>query len=100
MRRDADNPLGYFDRELTKRKEIEEVFDFKREDMSQRRLAERLDGRKIGKHLGVPNAVFESFTFLSEEVIEMIFVSMGMEKKDAKHLVASSFGASTQARLD
>ena len=28
MRRDADNPLSYFDRELAKERE-EEVFDFK-----------------------------------------------------------------------
>ena len=38
---------------LPKEKEIRKRYSIlRREDMSRRRLAERLDGRKIGKHLG------------------------------------------------
>ncbi len=102
--RDEDNPLGYFDRELTKRKrDQKEVFDFK------------VGGYQSGK----PNRTtrwpknrdgfkqclarfFESFTGLSEEVIEMIFVSMGMEKSKSRSLVTASFGRehSSAARLN
>ena len=38
---------------LPKEKETRKRYSIlRREDMNQRRLAERLDGRKIGKHLG------------------------------------------------
>ncbi len=104
VRRDEDNPLGYFDRELTKRKrDQKEVFDFKaggHESKKASRTTRWPENRKAFREC--LTRFFESFTFLSEEVIEMIFVSMGMEKKDAKHLVASSFGAkhSSAARLN
>ena len=104
FRRDEDNPLGYFDRELTKRKrDQKEVFDFKvggyQSSKSNRttRWPENREGFK--QCLGT---FFQSFTALSEEVMEMIFVSMGMEKSESRMLVTTSFGKehSSAARLN
>ena len=104
VRRDEDNPLGYFDRELTKRKrDQKEVFDFKARGHQSKKTSRTTrwpENREVFRDC--LTRFFESFTLLSEEVIEMIFVSMGMEKKDAKNLVVTSFGSkhSSAARLN
>ena len=73
LRRDADNPLGYFDRELTKRKrDQKEVFDFKaggHESKKASRTTRWPENRKAFREC--LTRFFESFTLLSEEVIEM-----------------------------
>ena len=104
VRRDEENPLGYFDRELTKRKrDQKEVFDFRvggyQSNKSNRttRWPENRDGFKdCLAHF------FDSFTALSEEVMEMIFASMGMEAAESRKLVAACFGPehSSAARLN
>ena len=104
VRRDEENPLGYFDRELTKRKrDQKEVFDFRvggyQSNKSNRttRWPENRDGFK-----DCLARFFDSFTALSEEVMEMIFDSMGMEAAESRKLVAASFGPehSSAARLN
>ena len=104
VRRDEENPLGYFDRELTKRKrDQKEVFDFRvggyQSNKSNRatRWPENRDGFK-----DCLARFFDSFTALSEEVMEMIFASMGMEAAESRRLVAASFGPehSSAARLN
>ena len=104
VRRDEENPLGYFDRELTKRKrDQKEVFDFRvggyQSNKSNRttRWPENRDGFK-----DCLARFFDSFTALSEEVMEMIFASMGMEAAESRKLVAASFGPehSSAARLN
>ena len=102
--RDEDNPLGYFDRELTKRKrDQKEVFDFRVGGHRSRkpgRTARWPEGRAPFKDC--LSRFFSSFTDLSEQVIEMVFVSMGMDNSDAKSLIARSFGPehSSAARLN
>ena len=104
VRRDEENPLGYFDRELTKRKrDQKEVFDFRvggyQSNKSNRttRWPENRDGFK-----DCLARFFDSFAALSEEVMEMIFASMGMEAAESRKLVAASFGPehSSAARLN
>ena len=104
VRRDEENPLGYFDRELTKRKrDQKEVFDFRvggyQSNKSNRttRWPENRDGFK-----DCLARFFDSFTALSEEVMEMIFTSMGMEAVESRKLVAACFGPehSSAARLN
>ena len=104
VRRDEENPLGYFDRELTKRKrDQKEVFDFRvggyQSNKSNRttRWPENRDGFK-----DCLARFFDSFAALSEEVMDMIFVSMGMEAAESRKLVAASFGPehSSAARLN
>lgn len=104
VRRDEENPLGYFDRELTKRKrDQKEVFDFRvggyQSNKSNRttRWPENRDGFK-----DCLARFFDSFTALSEEVMEMIFASMGMEAAESRKLVAACFGPehSSAARLN
>ena len=104
VRRDEENPLGYFDRELTKRmRDQKEVFDFRvggyQSNKSNRttRWPENRDGFK-----DCLARFFDSFTALSEEVMEMIFDSMGMEAAESRKLVAASFGPehSSAARLN
>jgi len=104
VRRDEENPLGYFDRELTKRKrDQKEVFDFRvggyQSNKFNRttRWPENRDGFK-----DCLARFFDSFAALSEEVMEMIFVSMGMEAAESRKLVAASFGPehSSAARLN
>ena len=104
VRRDEENPLGYFDRELTKRmRDQKEVFDFRvggyQSNKSNRttRWPENRDGFK-----DCLARFFDSFTALSEEVMEMIFASMGMEAAESRKLVAACFGPehSSAARLN
>ena len=78
--RDEINPLGYFDRELTKQKrDLKEVFDFKAggyissDPAKQTRWPQHSD--QFRKTL---TEFFQSFTALADETMRMVFTALGM----------------------
>ena len=102
--RDATNPLGYFDRELTKQKrDLKEVFDFKAGGHLSRNPERRQrwpDGQ--AEFEATLTEFFATFTALSGEVMEMIFAALGMSRADIDAIMAASFGAehTSAARLN
>lgn len=102
--RDELNPLGYFDRELTKQKrDLKEVFDFKAggyissNPAKQTRWPEqRSEFRKTLTEF------FETFTALSEETMRMVLSALGMPERAIEETMASGFGEqhSSAARLN
>jgi isopenicillin N synthase-like dioxygenase len=102
--RDAANPLGYYDRELTKQKrDLKEVFDFK---------AGGHQSTKVGRQTRWPEAMpefrevltefFQSFTELSVQTMQMIFTALGMPAAEIETTMASGFGEqhTSAARLN
>ena len=98
------NPLGYYDRELTKRRrDQKEVFDFKTGGHISRDPA---------KHTRWPDepasfkpalaAFFEGFTTLSEVTMCMVLEALGFEHPEAQQVIDHAFGAShtSAARLN
>ncbi len=102
--RDAINPLGYFDRELTKQKrDLKEVYDFKAGGYISRDPARQTRWPAHNTTFRpVLTDFFAAFTGLAEETMEMIFVSLGMPVAQARQTVAQGFGTrhSSAARLN
>jgi len=102
--RDELNPLGYYDRELTKQKrDLKEVYDFKAGGYISRQAARQT------RWPGSPpefrptlTRFFEAFTDLSERTMVMIFVALGMPHEQAQSLLQTGFGEqhSSAARLN
>ena len=102
--RDDENPLGYFDRELTKQKrDQKEVFDFKagghvsKNPRKQTRWPQaRQDFRQV------LSTFFARFTELSEETMAMVFAALGMPRDEIERTMADGFGYrhSSAARLN
>lgn len=102
--RDEQNPLGYFDRELTKqRRDQKEVYDFKagghqsKDPMRQTRWPQALPDFKK-----VLTEFFEEFTALSSATMVMIFDALGMPEVDIQRTMTDGFGPrhSSAARLN
>ncbi|MEM9622966.1 MAG: 2OG-Fe(II) oxygenase family protein, partial [Pseudomonadota bacterium] len=102
--RDAENPLGYYDRELTKQKrDQKEVFDFKAGGYITRNKSRQTrwpDHRAAFR--STLTDFFQGFTTLAEQTMQMIFVSLGMPRQVAEDMVAEGFGEhhSSAARLN
>lgn len=102
--RDELNPLGYFDRELTKqRRDQKEVYDFKAggyissNPKKQTRWPDSPDGFQ-----DVLTDFFTTFTTLSEQTMGMVFRSLGMPLQQVTETMQSGFGDShsSAARLN
>lgn len=92
--RDEQNPLGYYDRELTKQKrDQKEVFDFKAgghqssNPARQTRWPAELPEFKL-----TLSEFFSRFTRLSEQTMAMIFTALGMPEADIQVLCDKGFG--------
>lgn len=102
--RDEANPLGYFDRELTKQKrDLKEVFDFKAGGYISRDPAKQT--RWPENRAGFRDALtdfFESFTELSDTTMRMVFTALGMPQSAIDQIMADGFGElhSSTARLN
>ena len=102
--RDEVNPLGYYDRELTKQKrDLKEVFDFKcgghqSRDPNRRTRwpAEPEDFR------AALDEYFAELTGLARETACLVFEAMGLAPDEARQLEADSFGErhTSSARLN
>lgn len=102
--RDELNPLGYFDRELTKQKrDLKEVFDFKAggyissDPAKQTRWPEQR-----AEFRNTLTEFFETFTTLSEGTMRMVLFALGMPEDVVDETMKSGFGAqhSSAARLN
>ncbi|MEM7098731.1 MAG: 2OG-Fe(II) oxygenase family protein [Pseudomonadota bacterium] len=101
--RDELNPLGYFDRELTKQKrDLKEVYDFKAGGYISSNPAKQTRWPDDVEFKDTLTEFFVEFTALANLTMEMIFVSLGMQGQQARQLVATSFGDShsSAARLN
>lgn len=102
--RDELNPLGYFDRELTKQKrDQKEVFDFKAGGYISKNPAKQTrwpEGNPQFRE--VLTQFFSVFTQLSTETMRMVFKSLGMPDEQAQEMVGEGFGEhhSSAARLN
>ena len=102
--RDATNPLGYFDRELTKqRRDLKEVFDFKAGGHLSRDPAKRTrwPQQPTGFEVTLTD-FFVAFTALAEDTMALIFAALGMPDDAVAQTMAASFGErhSSAARLN
>ena len=102
--RDAENPLGYYDRELTKqRRDQKEVFDFK---------AGGHISRNPLRHTRWPDQpktfrpaltdFFTAFTELSESTMRMVLAGLGLPESAVETTMDQGFGAAhtSAARLN
>ena len=102
--RDEENPLGYFDRELTKQKrDQKEVFDFKAGGHISKNPAKHTrwpEGRQGFRD--VMTRFFQRFTTLSEATMAMVFDALGMPEQDIARTMQEGFGPShsSAARLN
>jgi isopenicillin N synthase-like dioxygenase len=83
--RDADNPLGYYDRELTKRKrDSKEVFDFvdpvAERSAAHNRWPAEVDGT-VGFHSGMVQ-FFDAFSGLAERTTALVHRALGLSVDD------------------
>lgn len=79
--RDADNPLGYYDRELTKRKrDSKEVFDFvdpvAERSAAHNRWPDEVDDT-VGFHAGMVK-FFDAFSDLAERTTALVHAALGL----------------------
>ena len=102
--RDETNPLGYFDRELTKQKrDLKEVFDFKaggylsRDPTKQTRWPEQRAGFREAL-----TEFFEAFTELSDTTMRMVFEALDIPGAAIAQIMKDGFGTlhSSTARLN
>ncbi len=102
--RNEENPLGYYDRELTKqRRDLKEVFDFKTGGHISKNPARHSRWPAQPAQLRPTLAAFFStFTNMSEQVMAMVLMALGLPEKDALNTLANSFGLShtSAARLN
>ena len=102
--RDELNPLGYYDRELTKQKrDLKEVYDFKAGGYISKQPARQTRWPASPPEFRATlTRFFEAFTDLSERTMVMIFGALGMPLAQAQTLLQNSFGEhhSSAARLN
>ena len=102
--RDAQNPLGYYDRELTKqRRDQKEVFDFKAGG-NQSRNPDRQSRwpQQAPEFRRTLTQFFAEFTRLSECTMQMVFTALGMPRARIETIMAQGFGTAhtSAARLN
>lgn len=97
--RNAENPLGYYDRELTKQKrDQKEVFDFKAggyvsaNPARQSRWPEMFDAQGADLFRNTLTDFFVQFTTLAHETMAMVFDTLGMPKAEIERTMADGFG--------
>ena len=102
--RNESNPLGYYDRELTKqRRDLKEVFDFKTGGhISKNPLRHSRWPAKPEQLRPVLANFFSAFTEMSEQVMAMVLMALGLPETAARSTVADNFGLShtSAARLN
>lgn len=101
--RDELNPLGYFDRELTKQKrDLKEVYDFKAGGYISSNPAKQTRWPEDEGFRNKLTDFFATFTSLSERTMLLVFVALGFPKAQAQKLLDDCFGAnhSSAARLN
>ena len=102
--RNEENPLGYYDRELTKqRRDLKEVFDFKTGGhISKNPLRHSRWPEQPEQLRPTLTAFFSAFTQMSEQVMAMVLMALGLPESSAQNTVADNFGAShtSAARLN
>ncbi len=102
--RDELNPLGYFDRELTKQKrDLKEVFDFKAGGYISSNPAKQTRWPETPADMRATlTEFFQRFTELSEQTMAMVFLSLGMPEDEVAKTMSSGFGElhSSAARLN
>ncbi len=102
--RDEANPLGYFDRELTKQKrDQKEVFDFKAGGyLSSNPAKQTRWPEEDAAFREVLTEFFTTFTRLSENVMRLVLEALGMPAAVAAGTVSDGFGDvhSSAARLN
>lgn len=101
--RDADNPLGYYDRELTKQKrDQKEVFDFKCGGHQSRNPARQSRWPQLDGFEAALQAYYDACRGVASEVTCMVFQALGMTPDAARALEVASFGAhhTSAARLN
>ena len=102
--RDAQNPLGYYDRELTKQKrDLKEVFDFKaggHQSSNPQRQSRWPAGMPQFREM--LTQFFQRFTELSEQTMRLIFSALGMPAGVIDQTMAQGFGEghTSAARLN
>ena len=102
--RNESNPLGYYDRELTKqRRDLKEVFDFKTGGhISKNPLRHSRWPAQPQQLRPVLTDYFSSFTQMSEQVMAMVLMALGLPEGAARGTVEDNFGVShtSAARLN
>ena len=102
--RNESNPLGYYDRELTKqRRDLKEVFDFKTGGhISKNPLRHSRWPAQPEQLRPVLADFFSAFTEMSEQVMAMVLMALGLPEAAARGTVADNFGLShtSAARLN
>ncbi len=102
--RNEENPLGYYDRELTKQKrDLKEVFDFKAGGHQSKNPARQSRWpQHDAAFREVMTEFFQRFTELSAETMAMIFRALGMPDERIARTMDDGFGAlhSSAARLN
>lgn len=102
--RDEQNPLGYYDRELTKQKrDQKEVFDFKAGGHQSSNPARQSRWpEQLPEFQNTLCDFFVRFTQLSEQTMAMIFAALGIPEADVKVLCGKGFGErhTSAARLN
>ena len=102
--RDAENPLGYYDRELTKqRRDQKEVFDFKagghisRNPLRHTRWPDHPENFRPAL-----TDFFTAFTDLSEATMRMVLAGLGLPERAVATTMDQGFGAAhtSAARLN
>ena len=84
--RDAQNPLGYYDRELTRQKrDQKEVFDFKAGGHQSSNPARQTRWpQDLPQFESTLSDFFRRFTTLSEQTMAMIFTALGIPEADVQ----------------
>ena len=102
--RNEENPLGYYDRELTKLfRDQKEVFDFKAGGHQSRDPARRSRWpADLPDFQSTLTAFFTDFTKLASVTMEMIFAALGMPPETIAQTMQNGFGErhSSAARLN
>ena len=92
--RDERNPLGYYDRELTKQlRDQKEVFDFKAGGhMSSNPDRQTRWPKNLPEFQPILRDFFSEFTALAETTMQLIFCALGMPESQAQQTLAAGFG--------
>lgn len=96
VERDADNPLGWYDRELTKRRrDAKEVFDFTDPNSppadAHNRWPEGLDGFRSAMA-----DFYDAFSALSTTAVEIVHLALGLDPADGLRFTGSRTNSSVR----
>ena len=104
VNRDAENPLGYYDRELTKqRRDQKEVFDFKAGGhISKNPLRHTRWPAQPAAFRPALTEFFSAFTDLSEATMRMVLAALGLPEEAVGSTMEKGFGVAhtSAARLN